>query len=45
MRVVESHRDLGKLARSTTLKRFKNTEVRVLVTNEFSDWGLDMSEI
>lgn len=44
MKVVESHTDHGKVTRSTTLKRFKHMEVRVLVTNELFDWGLDMSE-
>ena len=44
MKAAELHGDLGKLARSTTLKRFKNGEVRVLVTNELSARGLDVSE-
>ncbi|XP_044477580.1 DEAD-box ATP-dependent RNA helicase 47, mitochondrial [Mangifera indica] len=41
---AELHGDLGKLARSTTLKKFKNGEVRVLVTNELSARGLDVAE-
>ncbi|MED6119949.1 hypothetical protein PIB30_016328 [Stylosanthes scabra] len=44
MKAVELHGDLGKLARSTTLKKFKNGEVRVLVTNELSARGLDVAE-
>ncbi|KAK7401580.1 hypothetical protein VNO78_13177 [Psophocarpus tetragonolobus] len=44
MKAVELHGDLGKLARSTTLKKFKNGEVRVLVTNELSARGLDIAE-
>ncbi|XAR59785.1 RNA helicase [Bertholletia excelsa] len=39
---AELHGDLGKLARSTILKKFKNGEVRVLVTNELSARGLDV---
>ncbi|XP_047341485.1 DEAD-box ATP-dependent RNA helicase 47, mitochondrial [Impatiens glandulifera] len=41
---AELHGDLNKLARSTTLKRFKNGDIRVLVTNELSARGLDVSE-
>lgn len=44
MRAAELHGDLGKLARSTTLKRFKDGELRVLVTNELSARGLDVPE-
>lgn len=44
MVAAELHGDLGKLARSTTLKKFKNGEVRVLVTNELSARGLDVAE-
>ncbi|XP_028773304.1 DEAD-box ATP-dependent RNA helicase 47, mitochondrial [Neltuma alba] len=44
MKAAELHGDLGKLARSTTLKKFKNGEVRVLVTNELSARGLDIEE-
>lgn len=44
MKAAELHGDLGKLARSTTLKRFKSGEVRVLVTNELSARGLDVAE-
>jgi len=44
MKAVELHGDLGKLARSTTLKKFKNGEVRVLVTNELAARGLDVAE-
>uniref|UniRef100_A0A7N0ZTE6 RNA helicase n=1 Tax=Kalanchoe fedtschenkoi TaxID=63787 RepID=A0A7N0ZTE6_KALFE len=42
MTAAELHGDLGKLGRSTTLKKFKNGEVRVLVTNELSARGLDV---
>ncbi|KAF6175491.1 hypothetical protein GIB67_021981 [Kingdonia uniflora] len=41
---AELHGDLGKLGRSTVLKKFKGGEVRVLVTNELSARGLDVSE-
>ncbi|XP_068640221.1 DEAD-box ATP-dependent RNA helicase 47A-like [Aristolochia californica] len=41
---AELHGDLGKLGRSTTLKKFKQGEVRVLVTNELSARGLDVAE-
>ncbi|KAE8710863.1 hypothetical protein F3Y22_tig00110319pilonHSYRG00502 [Hibiscus syriacus] len=41
---AELHGDLGKLARSTTLKKFRNGEVRILVTNELSARGLDVAE-
>ncbi|KAL5546742.1 hypothetical protein UlMin_006429 [Ulmus minor] len=44
MSAAELHGDLGKLARSTTLKKFKKGEVRVLVTNELSARGLDVTE-
>lgn len=44
MTAAELHGDLGKLARSTTLKNFKNGELRVLVTNELSARGLDVAE-
>lgn len=44
MIAAELHGDLGKLARSTTLKKFKDGEVRVLVTNELSARGLDVAE-
>lgn len=44
MNAAELHGDLGKLARSTTIKKFKNGEVRVLVTNELSARGLDVPE-
>uniref|UniRef100_A0A1D1YK96 RNA helicase n=1 Tax=Anthurium amnicola TaxID=1678845 RepID=A0A1D1YK96_9ARAE len=44
MKADELHGDLGKLARSTTLKKFKDGELRVLVTNELSARGLDVSE-
>uniref|UniRef100_A0A5B6ZPR1 RNA helicase n=1 Tax=Davidia involucrata TaxID=16924 RepID=A0A5B6ZPR1_DAVIN len=44
MIAAELHGDLGKLARSTTLKKFKSGEVRVLVTNELSARGLDVAE-
>lgn len=44
MNAAELHGDLGKLARSTTLKKFKNGELRVLVTNELSARGLDVAD-
>jgi len=44
VKAAELHGDLGKLGRSTTLKKFKNGEVRVLVTNELSARGLDVAE-
>lgn len=44
MNAAELHGDLGKLARSTILKKFKSGEVRVLVTNELSARGLDVPE-
>lgn len=44
MKAAELHGDLGKLGRSTTLKKFKKGELRVLVTNELSARGLDVAE-
>ncbi|QHN87085.1 DEAD-box ATP-dependent RNA helicase 47A [Arachis hypogaea] len=44
MKATELHGDLGKLTRSSSLKKFKNGEVRVLVTNELSARGLDVAE-
>ncbi|KAK4795574.1 hypothetical protein SAY86_027900 [Trapa natans] len=44
IKALELHGDLGKLARSTALKKFKSGEVRVLVTNELSARGLDVAE-
>ncbi|OAY79869.1 DEAD-box ATP-dependent RNA helicase 47A [Ananas comosus] len=44
MKAAELHGDLGKLARSTVLKKFKDGEMRVLVTNELSARGLDVPE-
>lgn len=44
MSAAELHGDLGKLGRSTVLKKFKNGEIRVLVTNELSARGLDVTE-
>ncbi|PNX73021.1 DEAD-box ATP-dependent RNA helicase mitochondrial-like [Trifolium pratense] len=44
VKAAELHGDLGKLGRSTTLQKFKNGEVRVLVTNELSARGLDVAE-
>nr|KYP33395.1 DEAD-box ATP-dependent RNA helicase 47B [Cajanus cajan] len=44
MKAAELHGDLGKLARSTTLKKFKSGELRVMVTNELSARGLDVAE-
>ncbi|KAJ4823465.1 DEAD-box ATP-dependent RNA helicase 47, mitochondrial [Turnera subulata] len=44
IQAAELHGDLGKLVRSTILKKFKNGELRVLVTNELSARGLDIPE-
>lgn len=44
IKATELHGDLGKLARSTVLKKFKDGEFRVLVTNELSARGLDVPE-
>ncbi|KAK6935352.1 Helicase, C-terminal [Dillenia turbinata] len=44
LKAAELHGDLGKLGRSTTLKKFRNGEIRVLVTNELSARGLDVPE-
>ncbi|KAG6791738.1 hypothetical protein POTOM_000871 [Populus tomentosa] len=38
------HGDLGKLGRSTILKKFKSGQVRVLVTNELAARGSDVPE-
>jgi superfamily II DNA/RNA helicase len=44
MKATEFHGDIGKLARSTILKKFKQGEIRILVTNELSARGLDVPE-
>ncbi|XP_078427392.1 P-loop containing nucleoside triphosphate hydrolases superfamily protein [Wolffia australiana] len=44
IKAAELHGDLGKLARSTTMKQFKEGELRVLVTNELSARGLDVAD-
>ncbi|KAL2517049.1 DEAD-box ATP-dependent RNA helicase 47 [Abeliophyllum distichum] len=44
MKATELHGDLSKLTRSTILKKFRNGEVRVLLTNELSARGLDIPE-
>ncbi|KAG8374881.1 hypothetical protein BUALT_Bualt10G0041600 [Buddleja alternifolia] len=44
MKAAELHGDLNKLTRSTILKRFRNGDVRVLLTNELSARGLDIPE-
>lgn len=44
MKAAELHGDLGKLARSSILKRFRHGDVRVLLTNELSARGLDIPE-
>lgn len=44
MKAAELHGDLSKLTRSTILKRFRNGDVRVLLTNELSARGLDIPE-
>ncbi|CAK9170461.1 unnamed protein product [Ilex paraguariensis] len=45
IKAAELHGDLGKLARPTISKKFKNGQVRVLVTNELSAKSLDGSEM
>ncbi|KAK6158159.1 hypothetical protein DH2020_005473 [Rehmannia glutinosa] len=44
MKAAELHGDLSKLTRSTILKKFRNGEARVLLTNELSARGLDIPE-
>lgn len=44
IKAAELHGDLSKLSRSTILKKFKDGEVRVLLTNELSARGLDVPE-
>lgn len=44
IKAAELHGDLSKLVRSTTLKKFKNGEIRVLLTNELSARGLDVPD-
>ncbi|XP_027183364.1 DEAD-box ATP-dependent RNA helicase 47A [Coffea eugenioides] len=44
IKAAELHGDLSKLARSTILKKFRDGEVRVLLTNELSARGLDVPE-
>lgn len=44
MKAAELHGDLNKLARSTILKKLRNGDVRVLLTNELSARGLDIPE-
>ncbi|CAL9051780.1 unnamed protein product [Musa banksii] len=44
IKAEELHGNLSKLARATTLKKFKEGELRVLVTNELSARGLDVPE-
>ncbi|XP_059276118.1 DEAD-box ATP-dependent RNA helicase 47, mitochondrial [Lycium ferocissimum] len=44
MNAAELHGDLSKLVRSTILKKFRNGEIRVLLTNELSARGLDLPE-
>jgi superfamily II DNA/RNA helicase len=44
MNAAGLHGDLGKLGRSTILKKFKSGQVRVLVTNELAARGLDVPE-
>ncbi|KNA16759.1 hypothetical protein SOVF_086240 [Spinacia oleracea] len=44
IQAAELHGDLNKLARSTVLKKFKNGELRILVTNELAARGLDVAE-
>ncbi|KZV40967.1 DEAD-box ATP-dependent RNA helicase 47, mitochondrial-like [Dorcoceras hygrometricum] len=44
MKAAELHGDLGKLTRSSILKRFRHGDVKVLLTNELSARGLDIPE-
>lgn len=44
MKAAELHGNLSKLVRSTILKKFRNGDVRVLLTNELSARGLDIPE-
>ncbi|XP_065858210.1 DEAD-box ATP-dependent RNA helicase 47, mitochondrial [Euphorbia lathyris] len=44
LNAAELHGDLGKLGRSTILKKFKSGDIRILVTNELSARGLDVPE-
>ncbi|KAL2940915.1 DEAD-box ATP-dependent RNA helicase 47B, partial [Bienertia sinuspersici] len=44
LNAAELHGDLNKLSRSTVLKKFKNGELRILVTNELAARGLDIAE-
>lgn len=44
MKAAELHGDLNKLTRSTILKKLRNGDVRVLLTNELSARGLDIPE-
>lgn len=44
MKAAELHGNLNKLARSTILKKLRNGDVRVLLTNELSARGLDIPE-
>lgn len=44
MKAAELHGDLSKLSRSTILKKLRDGDVRVLLTNELSARGLDITE-
>ena len=44
MNAAELHGDLGKLGRSTILKKFKSGQERVLITNELAARGPDVPE-
>lgn len=44
MKAAELHGNLSKLSRTTTLKSFKDGDIRVLATNELSARGLDVPE-
>lgn len=44
MKAAELHGNLSKLSRTTTLKNFKDGDIRVLATNELSARGLDVPE-
>lgn len=44
MKAAELHGNLSKLSRTTTMKNFKDGDIRVLATNELSARGLDVPE-
>lgn len=44
VKAAELHGNLSKLSRTTTMKNFKDGDIRVLATNELSARGLDVPE-